>query len=317
MGQKGVGVETDLAAHGGRRLAWHVETPGYEQVEALAVAAQAADGVSPLDEQVLLRLKYGDETSVAHLARWAGDTLIAYGHLDTSGPGDAMAKLVVHPDHRRQGIGRALVEEMVELAAPRALSLWSHGRHPAAASLASSLGFSVARELWKMRRSLQEPLAHPHLPDDVVVRTFAPGDELSLLAVNASAFADHPEQGAMSLTDLRQRMAEPWFDPAGLFLAWRAEDLLGFHWTKVHTTDAAVPFGEVYVVGVAPAAQGLGLGKVLTLVGLHHLRDRGLSTVRLYVEGDNAAAIAVYRRLGFEHFDTDVLYRRTADGRLN
>jgi len=286
--------------------------PDVEQVRALAEAARAVDGVSPLDEQVLLRLKYGDDTGVQHLTRWDGDRLIAYGHLDASGRGDAVAKLVVHPEHRRRGIGRALAAEMAELAAPAALSLWSHGRHPAAVSLAASLGFVVVRELWKMQRALSAPLPPVTTPDGVVVRGFEPGDEEALLAVNAAAFADHPEQGAMSLNDLRQRMAEPWFDPAGLFLAWRGEELLGFHWTKVHSTDTDVAFGEVYVVGVAPAAQGLGLGKTLTLVGLHHLRDLGLGTVRLYVEGDNAPAIAVYTRLGFEHFDTDVLYRRTA-----
>ncbi|HET7325835.1 MAG TPA: mycothiol synthase [Nocardioidaceae bacterium] len=292
-----------------------MDTPTFPQVQALAERARAVDGVSPLDEQVLLRLKHGDDTGVQHLTRWDGDTLVGYGHLDASGRGDAVAKLVVDPDHRRQGIGRALVQQMVALAAPAPLSLWSHGRHPAASSLADSLGFSVARELWKMRRALEEPLPETPAAQGVTVRAFAPGDEQALLEVNAAAFADHPEQGAMSLTDLHQRMAEPWFDPAGLFMAWRdsssSPELLGFHWTKVHSTDTAVPFGEVYVVGVSPAAQGLGLGRSLTLAGLQHLRKLGLSTVQLYVEGDNAPAIALYTRLGFQHFDTDVLYRHT------
>jgi len=103
-------------------------------------------------------------------------------------------------------------------------------------------------------------------------------------------------------------MAEPWFDPAGLLVAEDGSGMLGFHWTKQH--DAHL--GEVYVVGVAPSAQGRGLGKVLTLAGLHHLHGLGVDEVLLYVESDNAAAVAVYSRLGFEHAaaDTHVQYRR-------
>lgn len=62
------------------------------------------------------------------------------------------------------------------------------------------------------------------------------------------------------------------------------------------------------MVGVDPATQGSGLGKALTLAGLRYLRSRGLPRVILYVEGDNAAALAVYNKLGFQRFETDVQY---------
>jgi mycothiol synthase len=53
----------------------------------------------------------------------------------------------------------------------------------------------------------------------------------------------------------------------------------------------------------------MGLGKLLTLTGLHHLRSLGLDEVILYVEADNAPAIAVYRRQGFDLVRTEVQYR--------
>jgi mycothiol synthase len=93
----------------------------------------------------------------------------------------------------------------------------------------------------------------------------------------------------------------------------RGGELLGFHWTKVHSPT----LGEVYVVGVDPAAQGRGLGAALTSAGLHHLADRlsaegpgsgGNPEVMLYVEADNSAAVKTYRRLGFEVVNTDVAY---------
>jgi mycothiol synthase len=112
----------------------------------------------------------------------------------------------------------------------------------------------------------------------------------------------------MSESDLAERMGEPWFDPAGLLVAIDGGRMLGFHWTKVHSPA----LGEVYVVGVDPAAQGLGLGRALTRAGLSHLAGRGVSEVELYVESDNLPAIGLYRGLGFTHHqrDTHVMYRR-------
>ena len=85
--------------------------------------------------------------------------------------------------------------------------------------------------------------------------------------------------------------------------------MLGFHWTK----QASPESGEVYVVGIDPDAQGRGLGKALTLAGLHHLVASGAQEIVLYVEADNAPALAVYGGLGFTHAaaDTHVQYRRS------
>jgi mycothiol synthase len=152
----------------------------------------------------------------------------------------------------------------------------------------------------------------------VAVRPFRPGrDERAWLRVNARAFATHPAQGGWTLADLELREAEPWFDPAGFFLAWRGEPddggtLLGSHWTKVHPPGDEGPeaVGEVYVLGIDPAAQGTGLGRALTDLGLAHLRARGLAQVLLYVEEDNTAAVTLYERSGFTRHAVDVSWRR-------
>src|SRR5581483_4668984 len=118
-------------------------------------------------------------------------------------------------------------------------------------------GLSQIRELFQLRRPLEPATLPPEpaLPPDVVVRAFEPGlDEDAWLALNAAAFATHPEQGRWTRADLDARIAEPWFDPAGFFLAARDDELLAFHWTKIHPGG----LGEVYVLGVSPAAQGLG-----------------------------------------------------------
>ena len=169
-----------------------------------------------------------------------------------------------------------------------------------------------------MRKSLVEELEPVTVPDGVRIRGFEPSDEKALLEVNATAFAHHPEQGHMTHEDFTERTSESWFDPAGPAARrpGRPEDagqppLLGFHWTKVHS-DEDPPYGEVYVVAVNPKAAGRGLGTVLTRAGLAHLRDQGLDSVLLYVDGDNAPAIAVYSGQGFHVERTEAQYRGTS-----
>ena len=152
------------------------------------------------------------------------------------------------------------------------------------------------------------------MPPGRTLRTFVPGqDEDEWLSLNGRAFAKHPEQGAWTVHDLELREREPWFDPEGFFLAERNGRLAGFHWTKVHPpgeAEGSSAIGEVYVVGVDPAEQGSGLGRALTLAGLHYLRGLGLAEVMLYVDEDNTAAIGMYEALGFTRTRTDAMYRR-------
>jgi mycothiol synthase len=271
---------------------WSSENGAAGVVRRVVDAAAEADEAAPLDEAALLELRHGLGSS----SLWtAGAHGFAWRH-------DEAVDLVVEPSARGGGLGAALAA--AALPAPGPLTAWSHGNHPAAAALAARFGFERVRDLWVMRRSLSDLPALGEPPDGIVVRTFRVGaDEDAFLALNAEAFAHHPEQGRLDRARLEERMTEPWFDPAGFFVAERARELVGFHWTKVH--DEQPPLGEVYVVGVSPRAQGGGLGRLLTLTGLSYLASRGVGEVILYVEADNAPAIAVYSRLGFTHADAD------------
>lgn len=304
-------------------------------VLALAETAGDHDGLPPLSEQTLLRVRHGARPGAArfHLATEqppAGEDsgeLVGFAFAARSPDEPDSAELVVAPGRRRRGHGAALLRSLAEDAPSAGLRVWAHGRTEGAVALAGSAGWTQVRGLLKMRMRLRgdahQPGAGAALPEPVlsdtageraVIRTFRPGaDEQAWVAANAAAFAEHPEQGGLTLEDLHERENEDWFDPDGFFVA---EDtatgaIAGFHWTKVHADGAGLadePVGEVYAVGVDPAWRRTGLGRALTLVGLRHLHERGLPWALLYVDEENRAAVRLYESLGFSVWDADVMY---------
>ena len=292
---------------------WRAVLAGGEQqqIRELITAATDIDKVAPVGEQVLRELAH---QRTEHLIA-VDERIVGYLSLATDPEdGGGMAELVVHPEARRGGIGAEMIRAALSKTVGRS-RFWAHGTLEAARATASALGLQPVRELVQMRRKLHDldDAAEPPVPEGVRIRTYAgTADDAELLRVNNAAFATHPEQGGWTKADLDERRAESWFDPQGLFLAFDDQTgaLRGFHWTKVHADQAGL--GEVYVVGVDPAAQGSGLGGLLTAVGVAHLARRlgGAAdpTVMLYVESDNTAALKTYQRLGFTQFSVDTAY---------
>lgn len=283
----------------------------------LVELAAAVDGSAALSEQSTLNLRH-DTAEVQHFVVEDDGAVIAYAQVAPDGRGGPVhVEGLVHPEHRRRGVGDAL-RRTAQASTTGGLLAWAHGSNEAAKAFAASVGARRVRRLLQMRRDLDAATVPAAvLPDGMTIRPFRPGqDEDRWLALNAAAFADHPEQGALTRADLEARMAEPWFDPNGFLLAQDADgELVGFHWTKVHPATAQTPAtGEVYVIGVAPSGQGLGMGRALVVAGLAHLAspqatpDGPVGEVLLYVEADNEQALALYTGLRFSVTHVDEQY---------
>jgi mycothiol synthase len=234
------------------------------------------------------------------------------------------AELVLPDGPHRDAAGEELLDELAGIAATRPeipTRLWAHGRLSPVGPLAERRGYAVQRLLARLVRPGDLPEPPAVVPAGVRIASFRPGaDDAAWLAVNAAAFAEHPEQGQWSEQDLADRMAAEWFDSDGFLVGWLdapqagiepgPEGLVGFHWTKTEPDPRhpGTESGEVYVIGVWPGAAGLHLGSSLLSAGLAHLRDKGVARVYLYVDGDNDRARSLYEHVGFTEDDVDVCY---------
>jgi mycothiol synthase len=276
--------------------------------------ATANDGHRPLDEQHQRDLLAGRSRGLtALLARDHRGALVAYAHLMHE-HGTWSVEVVVDPPRRDDGAGLAgdllaAAGREVSRRGGGLLRYWAPTATGRDDALAAALGFAIERDLLQLRVDLPLPAAVRHaVTPPAAVRAFRPGrDEAAWLDVNNRAFAGHPEQGAWDLATLLDREAQPWFDPEGFLVAEEGGRLAGSCWTKVHRDEDPV-LGEIYIISVDPECHQRGLGRTLAVAGLDHLAAAGVPVGMLYVDGDNEAALALYRSLGFTVHHVDRAY---------
>jgi mycothiol synthase len=285
------------------------EAPLKELIE----AATEADGHEPIGEHKFLRLRHGDDLAIGFMA-YEESRLVGYAHTLTFGDGPdrrVSCEIVVHPDCRREGVGRTLVQYVLrhaEAEGAARLDLWAYNDSPASRKLAAEFGLKVTRRLMHMHRHPGPPPISPQ-PDGATIRPFRPGeDDATWVALNNRIFAGHPENGNWTVEDLQARIAQPWFRAEDFLLVEANGELAGFCWLKVEERGDEGMVGEVYIIGTAPEHHGRGLGRFLLAEGLLHLSERGVDAVAVYVEQTNERAIALYWSFEFHHHHVDVLY---------
>jgi mycothiol synthase len=276
--------------------------PSLPEPQQLAVTRQ---GEAPPGERVVLARLWGDLVGCAVLSPTRDGAAVVHVVVDPT---------VVTTEHE---LDTALLRRAVEeTPAGSPVHLWIMQATPADDRRAASEGFVAERDLLQMRVALP-------LPEDVVAatrplatRSFIPGrDDEAWVETNNRAFAGHPEQGAWTVSQLRERMSADWVELDDFLVADDPDGpgLIGACWTKVHRHSAPV-LGEIYVIDVDPRHHGQGWGRSLTVAGLVHLAGRGITVGMLYTDASNTAAVGLYRSLGFTVDHIDRSYAREATG---
>ncbi len=318
---------TDLHAHAGQ----------VESVEKMLEKVREADSVEAFGEafQRGLSEDQGHRHVLATVDGHSGGDATVIGALALTR--DNVAEVAVDPDCRGRGVaGNLFRVAHTELGVQGPVDVWAHGDLAESQGFVQSLDARRTRELLKMAvdcapgsaqrdrilaeaDAAQEKVSGQGLRvdnyEELSAELGAEAIDEEWVRVNNEAFAWHPEQGGWDVSRLKNARDTAWFDPRGVLMLWDEQEqrCMGFHWTKFPEEEKDKPAGErageVYVVCLADEARGRGLGRVITLLGMQYLVESGAGVIELYVEGDNAPAVATYRKLGFDVVHTDVTYR--------
>ncbi|HEX4818075.1 MAG TPA: GNAT family N-acetyltransferase [Nonomuraea sp.] len=246
------------------------------------------------------------------LAARDGGRIVAFGYLPVKqAAGEAHLMHLtggVHPAHRRQGLGRRILDWAVGAApalsatafpgVPAEVHLTVYADRPGPTALAEGAGFTVARSFYRMTRPLDGGLPEPRPPAGVSITTWAPALDEGARRVRNASFRDHwgsvshtPESWHAGIT------GPPEFRPESSFVALAGGRPVGVLMTHLRGERTA----WIQIVGTLREWRGRGVAGALLAHALTAFAEQGYDSAGLGVDADNpTGAVAVYARAGFE-----------------
>lgn len=221
-------------------------------------------------------------------------------------------RIVVHPAHRRQGIGSALlsrIEPENSGAAGRILQTnspqeWEEGKR-----FLERRGFAAVEADFSMVRP-ELPLIRGPWPEGITLRRYAgPSDNAAWARINNLAYAD-----TVSIVRHDASSLVPFTEDEGFGLWLAQEESTGEEIGFCHTFHEGGNEGVIESLAVLPSARGRGIGRALIEAAMETLMDAGRGMLTLNVTSNNAPALALYRSLGFEVAGSITRYWRLPSG---
>lgn len=298
---------------------------GQLKVDVFASAYPGEPALNAEKEALELSQVLPDERT-EHVVVWDGERAVGWGSLSYDTQQNlhlAHARLVVHPQRRRQGLGRALAAQITALArreARRTVTFVTSDRHPGGAPFARVLGAEAALPMRQSRLELagvdrdlvaqwlMRPAGEPyrlHTWDGPI-----PGEYLERVADLMMVMNSAPK-GDLDMDDWRitPEMIRGWEANSAesgereLLIAvedTRSGELVGY--TDVSWAPERAAIVHQGATAVRPAARGQGLGKQLKALMLRHLAQHApqAQVIQTSNAEENAAMLGINVALGFK-----------------
>jgi mycothiol synthase len=296
-----------------------------DAIVALVEAADAADvGVSEFTRAEIAHAFEAPHMEPEHdlvLLTDEDGSAAAFVMLENRGDTRIDALIWLHPERRGQGL-----EDVVLAAAERSAArrfarvppgeerIFGTSIHHVADHFRPALdarGYRWVRSFWRMRIELGDGVVlDASMPSGIEARPFRPEvDWVPLHAAVTEAFREHWGFVPIPADQWRERRSgQPSHDPGLWWIAWADDGIAGFALNGMEGQ-----LGVVETLGVLPPWRRHGLGMALLRRSFARFRERGIPSVILYVDSENATgATRLYERAGMAVERRYDEYRRDA-----
>ncbi len=232
-----------------------------------------------------------------------GDQLIGLGTcmINEVDKAHGVINIIIHPQYRKRGAGSKLYQTIINFAKEnniKILEAYIKERLHNTVNFAEKRGFLANAYAWEMRLDIKENLANlpGEKPEGLTFRQATLEDNDPYAMIISQTFGDVLGSGV--LEELLQ-------DPSvQVFILEKNGQAIGSTTIQLKTN---LSLGYIYDVAILKPYRGQGFGTYMLNQSIKVLDSQQIDTATLVVTGQNKGALALYKKLGFEEKDVDIL----------
>jgi ribosomal protein S18 acetylase RimI-like enzyme len=280
------------AENSGMIVVAKLSTQQVDQVRVLAGFCEQRDGHSMEARLDLGTLETRPEGSVSDVLWYESGQLVGFAGMNSYGdPSEVEATILVHPDLRRRGIGRAMAHAVVrecQKCGVRRLLFVVPQESREGAGFAAMMGTRHSHSEYTMDLDVTRIPPFETIHDPVELRPAGSEDIPIMAAIVASAFSEPVQEEEQALVRLMKDTT-------------RTTYLAAQDGRRVGVIQSAVSDGRAFIVhfAVRPDMQGQGIGGQMLMAIVRGLLNSGARWITIEVETENSSALSLYQRCGF------------------
>lgn len=231
--------------------------------------------------------------------------LLASTILPESQPPLRHFRILVHPEHRRAGLGSLLMAELRTQSNPAGCISQSNSQRSWAAGNAflASHGFALQKRELLMRLDKPDEVSIAKVRADVEIRQANPRDHAVWTQLHHLAYQDQDDYSELSPEDIAAEQSKTGF---ALLIAQIENRVAGY----CHVMHLDASEGLINSLVVRKEEQRRGLGRLLLDHATRHLWQDGVACISLNVIATKQGAIGLYEKAGFLCYDELWCYQR-------